>query len=349
MTRLALLLGLAACGSRDPAATDRVVYVRHDGADMMVWIRGNVASGRLLVVVHGGPGGESTVYVPELSALEGELAVAYWDQRGSGASRGAFPASTMTYEQFGADLDAVVRALDDLLAPTDLFVMGHSFGVEVGTEYLVGHELLPSVRGWLPVDGTHSVVAHANGLRAYVAEQADDIAARPEVYEEEGYLFTDDELELLATWRAEADEPAPTPLPREDLDLWWDRARAVPLRPVEEVDAEVTYPNGWMSPSSPRLSWKNEDVSYFPLDRAYIDFDRTEELGAVTLPVAALWGRWDPIIPVSIGYAYVAALGTPEADVSLTVFPNAYHSPMIEEQQPFLEAVRAFVARYATP
>lgn len=338
------VLLLAACGSRSGTDHDRVIYVRNDGADLMAWVRGNVDSGVFILVSHGGPGGESTTYVEDLWPLEADYALVYWDQRGSGASRGLFGGERFTYPQFGDDLRAVVDTVEFAYQPDDIFLMGHSFGVEVGTEYLITGNNQATISGWMPVNGTFSVVTHAEAQRRFIIDRTDEILANPDSYE-----LTDEDLETLAQWRQEAlDATTPSPMERDFLDLMWDRATALPAYPFENDDH--TYDRGWRygltSPYSPWLESRNEGRSYTPMDIAYTSWDRSEEIGDVTVPTAFLWGQWDPIMPPFVAEDYYAKIGTPEDHKQIVWFEHAYHGPMYEDQAPFNEAVVAFVEAY---
>lgn len=334
----------AACGSRSETAHDRVLYVRHEGADMMTWVRGNVASGTMLIVVHGGPGGESTTYIEDLHSLEADYGVVYWDQRASGASRGTFSYDRYAYPQFGDDLKAVVEAIRFAYAPDDLFVMGHSFGVEVGTEFVVAGNNQDLISGWIPVNGTFSVTAHVDGLCWYITERVTEIETHRGDYED----VDDGSLETWSTWRDDcAGPPATQPLDRDRLDTTWDRSLTLPMFPIEEQPYDPLYPAWWTSPYSARTEAVNGAMVYYPMDAAYLDFERGDDLADVTLPVQLMWGRHDNIIPLPIGQRYHDLLGTPDEDKQLIVFDQAYHSPMYEEQGPFLEALRAFLEAYS--
>lgn len=336
MVGVSLIFG---CHRLDGVDHDRVVYVRHDGADMMVWVRGKVDSGVLLVVIHGGPGGESTTYVEDLRALEDRYALAYWDQRASGASRGLAGRPRLTYEQFGADLGAVVRSLRALYEPDDLFLLGHSFGVEVGTEYLVTDDHQDEVQGWIPVNGTFGVSAHAEGLCDYIKERVDQIEAS-----EEGQVFSDDQREQWREWRQEClDTPTPAPMTASHLHGAWDRALALPVKPLEPQPYDRFFPDAWTSPYSWRRTWRNEDLVYAPLDEAYLRWERGDDLARLTLPVRLMWGRWDPIIPMSVGLEYQQRLGSAPEDKQLRIFRHAWHSPMVEQQEDFLDEVASFL------
>jgi len=334
------LVALAACGSRSETEHDRVIYVRHDGADMMVWVRGNVASDVMLVVVHGGPGGESTTYIEDLHSLEADYAIAYWDQRASGASRGQFAYDRFAYPQFGADLRAVVDALDFAYAPEDVFVMGHSFGVEVGTEFVVAGDNQDRISGWMPVNGTHSIAAHGNAACWYIRTRVDEIEAHPDSYDTS-------ELDTWRSWRSACEgSPFSMPIDRPAFDEVWERSLSLPVLPLEAQPYDPLYPDAYTSPYSGRLGAKNDWIVYTPMNAAYTDYDRSAELADVTLPVQLMWGAWDNIIPLPVGEAYHDLLGTPEADKRLVVFDQAYHSPMYDQQTEFLEQTRVFLETY---
>src|SRR4051812_37388785 len=92
-------------------------------------------AGRPLVVLHGGPGLDGSVFFPALDPLAGEgwrlLAV---DHRGNGRSGGDDPA-TWTTAQMADDLEALLGALE-LERPV---VLGWSFGTFVAQEHMVRH------------------------------------------------------------------------------------------------------------------------------------------------------------------------------------------------------------------
>ena len=56
---LMLLLAMASisCGEVLEGTEQEVLFLRHKGADMNVWVRGNIDSKVIILVVHGGAGG----------------------------------------------------------------------------------------------------------------------------------------------------------------------------------------------------------------------------------------------------------------------------------------------------
>lgn len=92
-----------------------------------------------LVLVHGGPGHDHSVYKPEFSALADAAQLVYYDQRGHGRSDAASPA-TWTLLQWAEDL----KALCDHLGIARPIVVGTSFGGFVAQTYAARYPDHPS-------------------------------------------------------------------------------------------------------------------------------------------------------------------------------------------------------------
>jgi proline iminopeptidase len=92
----------------------------------------DLGSGLPLVVLHGGPGLDHTMFRPYLDPLADEFRLLYVDQRGQGRSE-RVDAATLTLERFARDIDLLGEALRlDRLA-----VLGHSFGAIVATWHAI--------------------------------------------------------------------------------------------------------------------------------------------------------------------------------------------------------------------
>jgi len=87
-----------------------VRYVRLGGIDQWVMIRGENVANPPMIVLHGGPGMSEMGFFRRFNApLERHFTVVHWDQRGTGKSFARdIPRSSMTLEQFVADLDELV-------------------------------------------------------------------------------------------------------------------------------------------------------------------------------------------------------------------------------------------------
>jgi proline iminopeptidase len=91
-----------------------------------------VGEGFPLIVLHGGPGIDHTMFRPYLDALADRFRLLYVDGRGQGRSERVEPAS-LSLEVFARDVDGLAAALG--LARFAL--LGHSFGAIVATFHAV--------------------------------------------------------------------------------------------------------------------------------------------------------------------------------------------------------------------
>ncbi len=84
------LFTLSSCEKSEFFKTGEYFFLRSEGADMPVWVRGNQNGRVFILVLHGGPGSRASEYIglPSFDALEKEYALVYWDQRASGNSQG---------------------------------------------------------------------------------------------------------------------------------------------------------------------------------------------------------------------------------------------------------------------
>jgi proline iminopeptidase len=100
-----------------------------DGGSLFVQ---ELGSGFPLVVLHGGPGMDHTMFRPYLDPLAEDFRVLYVDQRGQGRSERVDPA-TLTLEVFARDVGLLAEAL----GLDEYAVLGHSFGAIVTTWHAV--------------------------------------------------------------------------------------------------------------------------------------------------------------------------------------------------------------------
>src|SRR2546421_3646609 len=91
-----------------------------------------VGSGFPLVVLHGGPGLDHTMFRPWLDPLGDELRLLYVDERGQGRSERVDP-ETLSLEVFARDVDLLAEAL----GLERFALLGHSFGAIVTTWHAI--------------------------------------------------------------------------------------------------------------------------------------------------------------------------------------------------------------------
>ena len=93
----------------------------------------------VLLMLHGGPGADHSIYRPAYSALADIAQIVYLDHRGNGRSEDG-PRESWNLAQWGDD----VRAFCDALGIVDPIVLGASFGGMVALAYATRHPAHPS-------------------------------------------------------------------------------------------------------------------------------------------------------------------------------------------------------------
>jgi proline iminopeptidase len=337
-----VLAATLAAGACAPAQTEGdFVYLRIAGADLPVWVRGNVDSGVFIVWLSPGPGDPYEVMRGAATgALEEDYAVVYWDQRGCGSAQGNPSPASFTMDQFVADTDAVVELVRQRHRPRSIFLVGHSWGGTLATAYLLDRERQDKIAGFIDLGGNHDFPRVFEMKLSWLDDwAAERIAASDEV----GHW------QDIRSWIA-----SDPPLTRAAFDRWAgeiDRTHAAFHDGSDDFD--VDFDLLFRSPQSPLAYLMiNRDYvtgSLYHDDEAMRSLAYADRMGEITVPVLALWGEGDGIVPLDAGLDALAHLGTPAADRDLVVIPDAAHFTFLEQPDAFVDAVTTFVSRHAAP
>ncbi len=128
---------LATTGGILHGSIAEIKYFPIGGVQQWVMIRGENVANPVLVLVHGGPGfSEMRLFRHFNTALEKAFTVIYWDQRGTAKSFDPnIPVSSMTVEQFIADLDDLIEIVRMRFGKGKVAIYGHSWGSALGMLY----------------------------------------------------------------------------------------------------------------------------------------------------------------------------------------------------------------------
>lgn len=305
-------------------------YLESGGAKMPIWVKGNVESNKFIIFLHGGPEGGSSQYYsifPSHKEIEKHFAIVYWDQRMCGMSQGNPSMEDATLNQFTLDLDKVVSLINQKFSKPNLYLMGHSWGGALGTNYLLEHQ--SKINGWIEIDGGHAWT-QANAM---AREEMMDFANNK--------LAAKDETEF---WSFALD--------------WYQE------HPVVEINDNAHYSfvgaaNGYdFNPDSDSLEIPFTDLLFFsPISTAYFfvpyqfsfldkGLSLQDRLGEITIPSLICWGRHDGVFPVQQATDTYNQLGTPIAKKKLRIFEYSAHSPNYEQPMAFAMEVIDFVHTY---
>ena len=120
-----------------PNSIVEISYLRLGGFDQWVMIRGENIANPILILLHGGPGfPEMRLFRTFNAALEQQYTVVYWMQRGTSKSFDRrMPPSSLTIEQFIADLDELAEMLRARFGKEKVVLYGRSWGSVLGVLY----------------------------------------------------------------------------------------------------------------------------------------------------------------------------------------------------------------------
>jgi len=325
------LIALNSCKKDEFQTEGDFFFLESAEAKMPIWVKGNKASKTFILFLHGGPEGGSSQYYtifPSHHKIEDHFAIVYWDQRMCGMSQGNPSMNDATLDQFTIDLDKVVSLINHKYNNPEIFLMGHSWGGALGTNYLLKHQ--SKIQAWIEIDGGHSWTS-ANALSRDLTMNH----AQNKVQNQENTDF----------WNFA-------------LDWYTDH-------PVVGINDNAHYTfvseaNGYdYNPKSDSLDVPFSDLLFFsPVSTAYLfvpyqfsfldqGLDLQDRLGEITLPTLICWGRHDGVFPVSQAYDTYNQLGTSDVEKRLRIFEISAHSPNYEEPQAFANEVIDFVYEFS--
>lgn len=328
---LIITLSLIACKKEEFQESGDFFYLNSEGATMPVWVKGNTVSNTFIIMLHGGPEGGSSQYYtifPSHKKIEEEFAIVYWDQRMCGMSQGNPSMEDATLDQFTIDLDKLISIINDQYNDPKIFLMGHSWGGAVGTNYLLQHQ--SKIKGWIEIDGGHSWTT-ANAI------SRDSMMA-----------FAQHKMQTVkdsAYWHFAFD--------------WYQQHPIVGINDNAHynfVGQANGYDYNFESDSLPipftdLLLYSPISTAYFfvPYKFAFLNngLDLQNQLHTITIPTLICWGKHDRVFPVTLAYDTYNKIGTPMEDKYLKIFDISAHSPNYEQPMEFANTVIPFVRKYA--
>lgn len=258
-----------------------------------------------LLLLHGGPGGRSCAFAV-LSDLAADRRVIYYDQLGSGRSDRPDDLALWRTERFVEELDAVRKALD----LRELHLLGHSWGGTLATEYLLtkGQQGVVSVTLSSPLISTPRWLADTRKLRLTLPGPVQAALNKCEAVET-------------------ADDPACVAANDVFEEHFVRGAKALPAVPECEgvSGGDQVYRHMW-------------GAGEFTATGLLRDYDRTDRLGELKLPVLFLAGRHDEAVPETVADFQRRVPGA-----KMTVFENSAHGTYRTETAEYVKIVRQFL------
>jgi len=336
MSRLLILclLLLTGCG---PGVVRHFFVQTDDGANLKVLLEGNLDSGVILLLLHGGPVGSSAVYNTGSYAreLESRYAVAYLDQRGQGGSQGNIDTRAYDLQRAADDVDTVVDVLRGRFGEqTDIYLLGHSWGGMLGTLTLLDTNAGDDVTGWIETAGCHDTLVEPR----YVVQRLVEVGER----ELQAERSTQEWEEILGF--VEGFDPLAETFDSQDLywlNTYGYRAEALVDDVIWEDPSLADVLAGLRDPGRHSIELFAGSAS---LDTLYAESETaslTERLDQVPVPGLYLYATYDFVCPRQLGQDGLAANAHPAS--TYVELEQSGHSLMSNEPERFVQAVEDFV------
>lgn len=149
----------------------------------------DVGSGFPLILLHGGPGLDHTMFRPWLDPLADELRLLFVDERGQGRSDRVEPA-TLTLSAWAGDVDLLAEAL----GLERFALLGHSFGAIIATTHAIE---VGTAAGYVISGGGDSSATLDADVQASLEAFGDEGAAIAKSWEDEKTVQTEAEFAAL--------------------------------------------------------------------------------------------------------------------------------------------------------
>lgn len=331
-----LLLALAILSCSDPE-TDQYnrFYFRHNDADLAVEVNGNLAGTNFILLLHGGPGGGSYVYNYGVAAdmLEEDYALVYLDQRGHGASRGNYDKEDVTLQTNSEDIYALTLLLKQKYgADINVFLLGHSWGGLTGTHALLNTDLQDEVAGWIEVAGAHDIpLLNVELVRMFIEIGNAEIAAGRNVDQWQERVDYAQSLDITNITFEESGRLNELAHSSEEL-----------LDQLGEEDGELNFSHGlFRIPVLTVGTWFGNLLSGVVYNEESEKTSLTDRLTEIEVPTLLLWGQYDFVVPPALGVSADNLIPNSE----LIIFDQSAHSPMSNEPQEYVAAIKDFIDR----
>jgi pimeloyl-ACP methyl ester carboxylesterase len=301
---------------------DEQHFVRANGIEQWVTIRGIDRRKPILFFVHGGPA-EILSFVPEATQpYEADFTVVHWDQRGAGRTyrRNPKPPADLDLAQMTQDGVEIVRWVTRYLGQPKVILVGHSWGSILGE-----HMVFSAPDLFAAYVGTGQVVSWVPLVKAQYAYSLD--RAR-----------TDGDSDLVD---ALTDFGGP---PVSDLEKYRQfRALTRPHHARADLDLASKQLTGLLV--APRVSildiWnalQGARASIAALTPTLLSTDLEADLGdEVPVPFIIVQGDGDRISPTSLAAEYFDRVDAPAK--ALVQIPGAGHYAFITHANEFCNAL----------
>ena len=327
------------CYKKDQERSD-FFYLKNKNVFLPVWVKGNFEAPQVIIMVHGGPGGDDGVYMnlPVFKDLERKYLMVYYDQRGSGASQTTFFLTEYTADDHVNDLEKLVQLIQEKYGQNKtLQLLGHSWGAMLSGLYLQSGRNRSLIKGWINTDGSYQTIDRAE-------YDALKMTANQQISLGNSHSFWEGVLKDLA----KIDPENLSLMDLSKINSLGFKAENV-LRSDDVIKGSQgfdSYNYFFNSAYHPGIYALNElFINTLMFQQAYKDNLGLEaKITNIKTPTCLLWGTYDLVVASSTLRTLKEKLGN--LIVLDMLFEASGHSPMISEPDSYLTAMNLCMERF---
>ncbi|AHM58793.1 proline-specific peptidase [Flammeovirgaceae bacterium 311] len=296
------------CSTSSAQPNSREGYISVEGGRIWYKITGT-GKGIPLLLIHGGPGSRSCEGIPVYSSLGEERPVIFYDQLGSGNSDRPTDTCLWKLPRFVSEITALRKALN----LDEIHLMGSSWGAAIAVEYLLTQQPkgVKSVTFAGPLLSTPRWMSDANILLSQLPQQVQDTIQKYErlkQYDSPAYIAATDSFYV-----------------RYLLRKWGQLSAPAACESSSEFNQQV-YQYMW-------------GPTEFTSTGTLKNFDRTDRLHELKLPVLFVAGQYDEARPETMYEFQKKVKGA-----KVEIIKDSGHLKIIDNPKEYLKAIRNFLA-----
>ncbi len=310
-------------------------FLKSAGQNMPVTVAGNIDSGKLLLIVHGGPGGNALAYRNNYvkAKVESEFAVVYWYQRFAGNTQGNNGDNHISV--FRDDLKKLIQLLKHAYGEDKkIYLFAHSWGGFLAPYFLVepGNEAL--VDGWIQVGGAHDYALNdllTHEMLLSIGNQQIQSDSNAE------------EWKPIVEWCESNSHDGPS------SPTTLNRFAATAETLIDEIERPSIFESDLSIMLSNYISISSGLTNslasnWFNIAEAAYGVKLCERFQEITLPTLLLWGKYDFVCPSGLMDDIIEHLDSTQPEYH--IFEKSGHAPMYNEPELFWGTVIQFINKH---
>lgn len=325
----------AACKKEEIKTTGIInesLFLKRDHQSLFIKVAGNIDAKKILLIIHGGPGGSGLDYRDSffINQLEPQFAVAYLDQRFGGNSIGN--GGSIDYTSFQTDIEQTIDLLQQLFGSDQkIYLMAHSWGGFIAPYFLGNSSHQSKVAGWIQVDGAHDYPLNDSLTEVMLANYADS--------------------QFIAQKNTEHWQKVKDYCQKHNYSDGYDITAQLNdfAHTSETLMDSVWAPNDkywvWDEAYSAKSNKYNLFVSgILRVDEATYKTPSVDYLKKINTPVLMMWGKYDFVCPKELATHLQQNIAS--TDISVEMFDHSGHSPMANEPDKFAKIITQWIQNH---